>query len=245
MQPSPALQRAWDVPPEEARAIQRELARHVEREDRIGEIKTVAGIDLGFPRTGTDEVMGRAALVIMRYPELEVIEERVVHQPVTFPYIPGLLSFRELPVALAAFAHVEHPPDLVLVDGHGLAHPRRFGIACHLGVLLDVPTIGCAKSILVGRAADPGPNPGDWTPLVDRGETIGAALRTTNRGRPLYVATGHRVSLDTARELVMTCWRGYRLPEPTRLADRLASQRDRAPADRLVPDTSPETPTAR
>jgi deoxyribonuclease V len=228
------------VSPEEARAIQRELAAHVERDDRFGEIRTVAGIDLGFPRTQTSEETGRAALVVMRHPELEVIEERVVEQSVTFPYVPGLLSFRELPVALAAFAQVENAPDLVLVDGHGIAHPRRFGIASHLGVLLDVPTIGCAKSILIGRAELPGPNPGDWTPLVHRGETIGASLRTSTRGGPIYVATGHRVSLETAIRLVMSCSRGYRLPEPTRLADRVASQRGRP-----RPTPAPDMPTTR
>jgi len=239
MKPVAALERAWVTDPNEARAIQRELAGNVEREDRFGEVRVVAGIDLGLPRTGTDEIIGRAALVVMRFPELGVIEERVVERPVTFPYVPGLLSFRELPVALAAFEQVENTPDLVMVDGHGIAHPRRFGIASHLGVLLDVPTIGCAKSILVGRAETPGPNPGDWTPLVHSGETIGAALRTTKRGGPMFVATGHRVSLESAIRLVLAASRGYRLPEPTRLADRLASQKDRPPAERIAAPRSP------
>jgi deoxyribonuclease V len=163
------------------------------------------------------------------------MEERVVELPVTFPYIPGLLSFREAPVGLAAISALETRPDLLLVDGHGLAHPRRCGIACHLGLLLDLPTIGCAKSILVGQAEEPGPNPGDWTPLDNRGETIGAALRTRPKTRPIYVSIGHRVSLASAIALVSQCGRGYRLPEPTRLADRIASRRVERALDKRTP----------
>jgi deoxyribonuclease V len=215
---------AWDLDPADARALQRELAGRVVREDRFNEIRTVAGLDLGFPGAAGGEV-GRAALVVLRLPELEVVERQVVERPVGFPYIPGLLSFRESPVALAAFEALERRPDLLMVDGQGLAHPRRFGIACHLGVILDIPALGCAKSILVGRAAEPGPEPGAWTPLVDRGETVGAALRTRARVKPVYVSIGHRVSLETAIDLTLRCGRGYRLPEPTRLADRAASAR--------------------
>lgn len=212
----------WDLTPSEARALQRELAGRVLREDRFGEISTVAGIDLAFPRTPSGDVLGRAALVVLRLPDLKVIEEQVVERPVSFPYVPGLLSFRESPVALAAFEALAYRPDLLVVDGHGLAHPRRFGIACHLGLLLDLPTIGCGKSILVGRATDPGPEAGSWTPLIYGGETIGAALRTKTRTKPVYVSIGHRVSLESAVDLVQRFNRGYRLPEPTRLADRLA-----------------------
>jgi deoxyribonuclease V len=215
---------AWDLDPADARALQRELAGRVVREDRFDEVRTVAGLDLGFPSVAGGEV-GRAALVVLRLPELEVVERQVVERPVRFPYIPGLLSFRESPVALAAFEALERRPDLLMVDGQGLAHPRRFGIACHLGVILDIPAVGCAKSILVGRAAEPGPEPGAWTPLVDRGETVGAALRTRARVKPVYVSIGHRVSLETAIDLTLRCGRGYRLPEPTRLADRAASAR--------------------
>ena len=215
----------WDLDEAEARVLQRELARQVVREDRFGTIRTVAGVDLGFPRTPDGGELGRAAVVVLRWPDLDLVEERVVEQPVTFPYIPGLLSFREAPVGLAAITSLERRPDLLLVDGQGLAHPRRCGIACHLGLLLDLPTIGCAKSLLVGQAEESGPDPGDWTPLVNRGETIGAALRTRPKTRPIYVSIGHRVSLTSAIALVAQCGRGYRLPEPTRLADRIASRR--------------------
>jgi deoxyribonuclease V len=219
------LSHRWDLDEAEARALQRQLAGQVVREDRFGEIRTVAGVDLGFPKTTDGKELGRAAVVVLSWPSLDLVEERVVEQPVTFPYIPGLLSFREAPVGLAAIGSLEHRPDLLLVDGHGLAHPRRFGIACHLGLLLDLPTIGCAKSILVGHAEEPGPNPGDWSPLVHRGETIGATLRTRPKTKPIYVSIGHRVSLASAIALVAQCGRGYRLPEPTRLADRIASRR--------------------
>ncbi len=221
----------WDLDEADARALQRQLAEQVVREDRFGTIRTVAGVDLGFPKAPDGSVLGRAAVVVLRFPDLDLVEERVVEQPVTFPYIPGLLSFREAPVGLAAIAALEHRPDILLVDGQGLAHPRRCGIACHIGLLLDLPTICCAKSILVGHAEEPGPNPGDWTPLVHRGETIGTALRTRPKTKPIYVSIGHRVSLETAVSLVQRCSRGYRLPEPTRLADRLASQRGQRPAD--------------
>ena len=215
----------WNLDEAEARALQRQLAREVVQVDRFGEIRTVAGVDLGFPRTPDGNELGRAAVVVLRWPDLDLVEERVVEQPVTFPYIPGLLSFREAPVGLAAIRSLETRPDLLLVDGQGLAHPRRCGIACHLGLLLDLPTIGCAKSILTGHAEEPGPNPGDWTPLVNRGEIIGAALRTRPKTKPIYVSIGHRISLASAIELVSQCGRGYRLPEPTRLADRIASRR--------------------
>jgi len=219
------LSHRWDLDAAEARALQRQLAGQVVLEDRFGEIRTVAGVDLGFPKAPDGTVLGRAAVVVLRLPDLDLVEERVVQQPVTFPYIPGLLSFREAPVGLATIGSLEQRPDLLLVDGHGLAHPRRFGIACHLGLLLDLPTIGCAKSILVGHAEEPGPDPGDWTPLLHRDETIGAALRTRPKTKLIYVSIGHRVSLASAIALVMQCGRGYRLPEPTRLADRIASRR--------------------
>jgi deoxyribonuclease V len=141
-----------------------------------------------------------------------------------------LLSFREAPIALAALQQLRVLPDVLFVDGHGIAHPRRLGIASHLGILLDLPTIGIAKSILVGQAAEPGEQPGDTTPLLDGDEPVGTALRTRARSRPIYVSPGHRVSLETAASLAMQCARGYRLPEPTRLADRLAGQRGAAPA---------------
>jgi deoxyribonuclease V len=228
-----AIEHPWDLTPEEARKLQRELAGRVSQVDDFGELRTIAGLDLGYPRTETGEEIGRAAVVVLRYPSLEPVEERIVLRPVGFPYVPGLLSFREAPVGLAAVGELQTSPDLIVVDGHGRAHPRRFGIACHLGVLLDRPTIGCAKSILVGHADEPGPVPGDWTPLVHRDEVIGAALRTRANVKPVYISIGHRVSLESAVSIIISCLRGLRLPEPTRLADRIASQRGRPRA--LIP----------
>lgn len=220
-----AVEHGWELSPDAARRLQRELAARVVRTDDLGEPRTVGGIDLGYPRDASGESVGRAAVVVLSFPSLELVEQRIATRAVAFPYVPGLLSFREAPVALAALDELHTRPDVLLVDGHGIAHPRRLGIASHLGILLDMPTIGCAKSILVGQAAEPGPDAGDWTPLRHGDEVIGAALRTRPGVRPIYVSTGHRVSLATALELVMRCTRGRRLPEPTRLADRLASQR--------------------
>jgi deoxyribonuclease V len=215
----------WDLSPSEARRVQRELAGRVVREDRLVPPRTVAGIDLAFPWRSPGEATGRGALVVLELPDLRPIESRVVERPVAFPYVPGLLSFRETPVALAAFELLPMRPDLLIVDGHGVAHPRRFGIACHLGLLLDVPTIGCAKSILVGTAEEPGAEPGAWAPLVHAGETIGAAVRTRVGAKPVYISTGHRVSLETAIALTLACTRGHRLPEPTHQADALSKGR--------------------
>ena len=220
-----ALDHGWNLSLDEARRVQEALADEVAHVDDFGEIRTVAGVDLAYHRTATGVIVGRASIVVLAFPGLEVVEEHVVTRPVTFPHIPGLLSFREAPIALAALQQLRVQPDLLFVDGHGLAHQRRFGIASHLGVLLDLPTIGIATSILVGQASEPGPRPGDATPLVDGDEAIGTALRTRARSRPIYVSPGHRVSLETAAALTMQSARGYRLPEPTRLADLLAGRR--------------------
>jgi deoxyribonuclease V len=226
-----SLDHDWNLSWDDARRLQETLAEQVARTDDFGPIRTVAGIDLAYPRTTTGVITGRAAVVVLAFRGLEIVEERVVTRPVTFPYIPGLLSFREAPIALAALQQVRIQPDVLFVDGHGIAHPRRFGIASHLGILLDLPTIGIAKSILDGHAAEPGARPGDATPLMHGDEQIGTALRTRPRSKPIYVSPGHRVSLETAASLVMQCAQGYRLPEPTRLADRLAGQHGR-----LAPD---------
>lgn len=230
-----ALNHDWSLSRDEARRLQTSLAGQVSSRDDLGELRAVAGVDLGYPRTPNGVVTGRAAVVVLEYPTLAPIEQVIATRPVTFPYVPGLLSFREAPVALAALAEVERSPDLLLVDGHGYAHPRRFGLACHLGVLLDLPTIGCAKSILIGEAREPGPASGDWTPLCDGDEVIGAAVRTRAGSRPIYVSVGHRVSLETAIGLVVACTRGFRLPQPVRLADRIASQRGRPRPDASSP----------
>lgn len=156
--------------------------------------------------------------MVLSYPELEIVETQTVEDSIDFPYVPGLLSFREAPLTLAACEKLSVTPDLVLVDGQGIAHPRRLGLASHLGLFLDTPTIGCAKSRLCGSHQTPGHEPGSYAELVDGDETIGAALRTKLGTKPIYVSIGHKVDLEAAIYWVTECCRGYRLPEPTRLA---------------------------
>lgn len=211
---------AWDLTPAEAMALQERLRQEVVREDRIGTLRAVAGIDVGFEQQGR---VARAAVVVLDYPALQMREKSLARRAVTFPYVPGLLSFREAPVVLDALERLQHLPDLIVYDGHGLAHPRRFGIACHLGLLTDIPTIGVAKRRLVGQHRAVEGRAGAWQPLIDNGETIGAVLRTQAQAQPVYVSIGHRISLETAIELVLRCTRDDRLPEPTRWAHRLAS----------------------
>jgi len=158
------------------------------------------------------------AVVILSYPEMKLVETKVVHGRLNFPYIPGLLSFRESPLTLAACEQLEITPDLILVDGQGIAHPRRMGLASHLGLFLNTPTIGCAKSLLCGTQQTPGIEPGSYTEVVDNGETIGAALRTKLGVKPVYVSIGHKIDLENAIHWVLQCCQGYRLPEPSRLA---------------------------
>jgi deoxyribonuclease V len=204
----------------QAIALQRRLAPRVERRDRLDEVRTVAGVDVGYDE---ERGMARAAVVALSFPGLRPVDWAVARVPVRFPYVPGLLSFREIPAALAAFERLRRMPDLILCDGQGIAHPRRFGIASHLGLLLDRPTIGVAKTRLVGEHRVPAQRRGAWTPLTDAGEVIGAVLRTRAGARPLYVSIGHRVSLATALAWVLACTPRYRLPETTRAAHRLAS----------------------
>jgi len=211
---------AWRVSPHEARALQEQLRHRVILEDHLDDkVRRVAGVDVGFEQ----RTLARAAVAVLELPSLQLLEHSVARMPVEFPYIPGLLSFRELPAVLAAMQDLRQPPDVVLCDGQGYAHPRRFGIACHLGVLMDLPTIGVAKQRLLGTHAPVGEERGAWSPLWDRGERIGAVLRTRPGTHPLYVSPGHRVSLATAIELVLACLSRYRLPETTRHAHRLAS----------------------
>jgi deoxyribonuclease V len=209
----------WDVTPEEAMAIQRRLAPLVVRDNRLGAVRLVAGVDAGFPGG-----LARASVAVVRYPELDVVDVGVAEIPVSFPYVPGLLSFREAPAVLAAFGRLRTRPDLLIVDGQGIAHRRRLGIASHLGLLLDVPAIGSAKSLLVGRHGPLGEEAGATADLIDRGEVIGRVVRTRRGVKPLYVSIGHRVDLDTAVHYVLSCCRRYRLPEPQRQAHNAASQ---------------------
>ncbi len=211
----------WDLSIAEAIALQKRLAAEVVRLDRFAEIATIAGVDVSYDKPSG---VARAAVVIVDATTLAPLAEATAAVPVAFPYVPGLLSFREAPAAIAALAEVEMVPDILMCDGQGIAHPRRFGLASHLGVFLDLPSIGVAKSRLTGHHEEPGLQRGAWTPLLDRGEVIGAALRTRTGKRPLYVSIGHRVCLPTALAMVMRCTRGLRLPETTRLADRLSKQ---------------------
>lgn len=210
----------WRVSPALARRIQEQLAAEVIREDRLDPPQTVAGTDIGFE--GGNRIT-RAALATLDFPGLQPLESVVVSRPTTFPYVPGLLSFREVPALLDALDQARRIPDLILCDGHGHAHPRRFGLACHLGVVTGLPTIGVAKSRLIGEYEPPGPERGDWSPLRDRGEVIGAVLRTRTGVSPVFVSIGHRVGLETAIRYVLACTPRYRLPETTRRAHHLAS----------------------
>lgn len=251
----------WDVTPEEARDIQLLLRRRVELADRIGRVRLVAGADLAFrlpERRSWERGTGRAiaGVVVFTYPELEEVERVWVEQKLTFPYVPGLLSFREIPALLKAFARLRHTPDLIFCDGQGYAHPRRFGIACHLGVLLGLPTIGCAKSRLIGESAEPGTRAGAWSPLKapmvsaerkprppDAGaqEVIGAALRTRTGVRPIYVSQGHRISLTRAVNFTLAVCDDYRIPLPTRTADHFVDAVKRGDNSRKVGDINLRT----
>jgi deoxyribonuclease V len=212
----------WDLAPKEAIALQARLRDRIERADRIGAVRRVAGVDVGFERDGR---VTRAAVAVLDYPGLALVEQAVVRVPTRFPYVPGLLSFREAPAVLAAFERLRLAPDLILYDGQGIAHPRRFGIASHLGLLLDCPSIGVAKTRLVGEHRTPANRRGAWAPLRDASETLGAVLRTRAGAKPLYVSIGHRVSLESAVRWTMACVTRYRLPETTRRAHQLASGR--------------------
>ena len=200
----------------EAIRIQKRLRNRVIRRGTVRP-RVVAGADVSYKGD-----VARAVFVVMR--DLEPVEQVVVDESVPFPYIPGLLSFREIPPLLSAWKRLQTVPDVIIVDGQGIAHPRRFGIASHLGLVLGVPTIGCAKSRLCGEYDEPGPKRGSWSPLTHRGEQIGAALRTRDGCNVVYVSTGHRVSLESAISVVLACAPRYRLPEPQRLADQLTKQ---------------------
>lgn len=210
----------WDLTPKEAIALQRQLSAHVRIEDEFGDVRTVAGVDVGFEANNT---ITRAAVAVLDYPALTLIDSAIARQPTSLPYIPGLLSFREIPAVLEALAQLDKLPDLLLCDGQGIAHPRRLGIASHLGLLIDRPTIGVGKSRLIGTFDEPGTEKGEWSPLSDKGEVIGCVLRTRTNVKPLYISPGHRVGLESARKWVMRCLTRYRLPETTRHAHRLAS----------------------
>lgn len=238
----PKIAREWLYPESISAAseTQRLLAQRVVTEDAFGEVRTVAGADISH-NVRDPQAIVYAAMVLLEWPGLAVRDRAGVRTRSDFPYVPGYLGFRECPSLVAAYERLPAVPDLIIVDGHGISHPRGFGIATHLGVLLDRPTIGVAKSILVGApAGEPGPEPGDHVPLVWRDRTIGAVLRTKRRVNPVYVSIGHRISLPTAIEWVMRMVRGYRLPEPTRQAHLAANLLRRQQTD-VFSDPPPQS----
>ncbi len=210
----------WDVSTAEAVALQQQLRDAVIDGDQFAAPSHVAGVDVGFEQQGA---VTRAAVAVLSFPQLELQEYAIARRPTVFPYVPGLLSFREIPAVLDALQRLRRLPDMLLCDGQGRAHPRRFGIACHLGVLTDLPAIGVAKSRLVGTHAPLANEKGARQPLYDKEEVIGTVLRSRAGVRPLYISTGHRIALDSAVEYVLRCTTRYRLPETTRAAHKLAS----------------------
>lgn len=210
----------WPMSTVDAKAIQEKFRGKVVRSSSLKKVSLVAGVDIGFENQGK---ITRAAIAALSFPELQLVEKIIIRTKTTFPYIPGYLSFREVPAALQAFAKLKNIPDLVLCDGQGIAHPRRFGLACHLGLWIQLPTIGVAKSRLIGTYKEPGSRKGSWEPLTDKGQQIGAVLRTRDNVSPVYVSIGHKVDLPTAIQFTLDCTTRYRLPETTRWAHKLAS----------------------
>jgi len=206
---------SWDVSIAEAKAIQDRLREKVIISPLTDPIQYVAGADVSFDK-GSNIVY--AAIVVLQISDFSIIEIKGASEEVNFPYVPGLLAFREGPPVLSAWEQLNQKPDVILFDAHGVAHPRRFGLACHLGVILDIPSIGCAKSVLVGTYTEPGSKSGDFSHLMDRSEEIGAAVRTRDRVSPMFVTIGHRIDLPCAIKITVDCVRGYRVPEPTRQA---------------------------
>jgi len=228
----------WDIGIAEARKIQEKLREKWIGEDQFEEIRTVAGLDAAFVLTGSQAFEASrnrwaalreanraiAAVVLYKYPEMQELQRVHAEVHLRFPYVPGFLSFREIPALLAALGKLKQMPDLLFCDGQGYAHPRRMGLATHLGIVLDRPTIGCAKSILIGKHEPVGKEKGEWAAMTDDEERIGAALRTRAGVKPMYISPGHRVSLETAIRLTLAVCDGPRIPRPTRDADRYVSE---------------------
>lgn len=212
---------SWDVTAAEARAIQNDLAARVIRSNDFGSIQTIAGADVSLDK---EKGLGFGGVIVYSYPKLQEIERTASVVELKFPYIPGLLAFREAPVLLKAFAKLKVKPDLIFFDGQGIAHPRRLGIASHLGLFLDCPTIGCAKSLLIGKYQEPGLSQGSQSDLIDKNEVIGKVLRTRAHVRPIFISLGHRIDLSTAVQFVLSCADGFRIPKPTREADRFVAK---------------------
>jgi deoxyribonuclease V len=212
---------SWDLTPREAIALQQELRLRVRLEPLRREIKTIAGADVSFNKFSETIYTG---IVVLRLADLQIIDSVGLRSTAKFPYVPGLLSFREAPSLLEAWEQLRIKPDILMLDGQGIAHPRRLGIACHVGLWLELPTVGCAKSILVGRHTELPPEAGSQVPLIDRGEQVGVALRTKKRVAPIYVSPGHLIDLASALPLVLRATGNYRQPEPTRQAHLLVNR---------------------
>ena len=212
----------WPKTLEDAEIIQQQLCSKVSQTDQLNTVKFVAGVDVGF---SDNDTISQAAVVVLSFPDLQLQDYAISRGQTTFPYVPGFLSFREVPVVLNALTKLTITPDIILCDGQGIAHPKRFGLACHLGVLTDIPTIGVAKSRFIGTHEELPSEKGSWKPLIDQGEIIGAVVRSRTNVKPIYVSIGHKISLETAINYLWRCLTQYRLPETTRLADRLASNR--------------------
>lgn len=211
---------AWPNSTTDAKAIQEQFRNKVITSNQLKRVSNVAGIDIGFENNGK---VTRAAIAVLSFPDLAIVEQQVVRDNTRFPYVPGYLSFREVPAALIAFEKLKIIPDLLLCDGQGVAHPRRFGLACHLGLWTGIPSIGVAKSRLIGTHEDVGTEKGNWQALMDGDEIIGAVLRTRSNVSPVFVSVGHKLDLPTAIDYTLRCTTKYRLPETTRWAHKLAS----------------------
>jgi len=221
----------WTLSPDEAVKLQRELASQVVTDQPLplNTLRLVGGVDVSVKNN-----ISQSAVVVLSYPELDLIEAVTASIPTPFPYIPGLLSFREGAVILEAMRKLQATPDVFIFDGQGTAHPRRIGIASHIGLFINIPTVGCAKTWLTGKYGIVPAEKGGWSPMVDRGQTIGVALRTRNHVAPVFVSVGHRGTLDTARELVLRCTTRYRLPEPIRAAHNTAAKRESEDNEQLA-----------
>jgi deoxyribonuclease V len=216
---------SWDLEPSAAVALQRELAERIDTRTPLPHCEFLAGADVSYGRFSNRFFAG---VVVLRLPDCTVVERKGAVRESPFPYIPGLLSFREAPALLDAFAQLESEPDAIMCDGQGIAHPRRFGIACHLGLWLDRPCFGCAKSLLSGHFTEPGPRAGSLAPLLDRKEVIGDVVRTKDKVKPVFVSAGHKIDLPSAVRLTLASCRGYRIPEPTRQAHLYVNELRRA-----------------
>jgi deoxyribonuclease V len=219
--------RKWNINTAQARELQEELSGKIIGFNDSLKPKYIAGIDVSASRFSS---IGQAAIAVLSYPGLELIDLAVAKDEIKYPYIPGLLSFREMPLILQAWERLNILPDLIIMDGQGIAHPRRLGIASHIGLVLDIPSIGCAKSRLIGEHDSPPEKAGNYSLLTDNGDIIGAVLRTRYSVKPLYISVGHKISLEQSISFILNCCRGFRLPEPIRFAHSKAGNKDKLPA---------------